>query len=605
MESFEGISSHHALDQSKNEIRIVRLLPSQIFGSPVECELDHVLLEKADYEALSYFWGDPKITQTILVDRRPYPLTINLVCALRYLRYDALPRTLWIDSLCINQTDIEEREREVKRMRHIYAQARDVLIWIGDYNPYSRYEVKKLFDKAKTFSDFRSIEEQCALTRKVGYDEIWSFINELRCFLYNRPWFSRMWVLQEVASRAKPWPKNVGKTPEIMCGHLKLPFSVLMWIDEYWVISTAGRLQMPSLSPTLTSVVGIWEGHQRLFEIPEIPLGRQLAWFLSRVAGFQASDPRDLIYALQGLLTADLPSHLLPNYTKDVRDIFLDCASFIIEDAGILDIIQCNSMATKGLPSWVPDWRRSPWPYPHRKQLEEGKSYAKVFPNQGALEADMIAFTCVERVGTSLKQVHDGQDWFDYWLEFTENIQRQLSRKGEPPPGYESLEEALWLLAIIGDNNERRRVDLESYPIDLIKSRPSWQHGIPRSYSNVNNVIDFERFQIEERLRHMSHSLQNRCFFRCDDGSVGLMAQPDVSPMVNDRVCSVKGLYSEAVLRGVKGGYKVVGQGLRTSFCRRDLQVQEYFNICTKAPIWIWEFHKLWKSQKGSRVLIF
>ncbi|KAI1263547.1 HET-domain-containing protein [Xylariaceae sp. FL1019] len=536
MESFEGISSHHALDETKNEIRIVRLLPSPVFRSPIKCELEYVLLEKAEYEALSYFWGDPKMTQTILVDHRPYPLTINLICALRYLRYDDRPRNLWVDSLCINQTDIEEREREVKRMRHIYTQARDVLIWIGDYNPYSRYQVKRIFDKAQAFSDFSTLAEQRALTKKVGYDEVWSFISELRGFLYDRPWFRRMWVLQEVAVRAKPWPRNLGKTPEVVCGHLKLPFSVLRWIDTYWVTSTTGRLQMPSLSPTLTSVIGIWEGHRRLFEIPEMPLGRQLAWFLSRVADFNTSDPRDLVYALQGLLTADLPSHLLPNYTKDVHDVLIDCAAFIIDDAGILDIIQCNSMATKDLPSWVPDWRRSPWPFPSRKQLEEGKSYAKVSVDQKALEVDMIAFTDVQQVGISLSQVEDSQDWFGHWLEFSENIQRQLDQKGDPPPGYESLEEAIWLLALICDNNERRRVDLESYPIDLMRSRPSWQHGVPSSCGEANGMIDFERLQIEERLGEMSHSLQSRCLFRCDDGSVGLMAQQNVSPMVNDMV---------------------------------------------------------------------
>lgn len=98
---------------------------------------------KPDYDALSYTWGTPEDEETLLVgssakevlDAEASLATLqirqNLAAALRYLRSPHTPRTLWIDAVCINQTDLEERGSQVSRMGSIFKNASRVVVWLG------------------------------------------------------------------------------------------------------------------------------------------------------------------------------------------------------------------------------------------------------------------------------------------------------------------------------------------------------------------------------------------------------------------------------------------------------------------------------------------
>ena len=91
------------------------------------------------YDALSYTWGSPKDPVTAYIPdcdvsqhhRMKFPIGQNLACALRHLRHPDRPRSIWIDAICINQNDIEERNAQVKRMGLIYSLAQQVVIWLG------------------------------------------------------------------------------------------------------------------------------------------------------------------------------------------------------------------------------------------------------------------------------------------------------------------------------------------------------------------------------------------------------------------------------------------------------------------------------------------
>ncbi|KAK3942808.1 heterokaryon incompatibility, partial [Diplogelasinospora grovesii] len=90
------------------------------------------------YEALSYTWGDPRVTEPVLLNGQEYHATTNLRCALEYLRLPDRKRTLWVDALCINQADNDERCREVQRMGDIYSKAERLTVWLGDYGDFKR-----------------------------------------------------------------------------------------------------------------------------------------------------------------------------------------------------------------------------------------------------------------------------------------------------------------------------------------------------------------------------------------------------------------------------------------------------------------------------------
>ncbi|KAF8859326.1 heterokaryon incompatibility, partial [Acephala macrosclerotiorum] len=84
------------------------------------------------YEALSYVWGESDPPCWILCNGQRKSVTPNLGAALRRLRYKEKWRLVWIDAICVNQEDLDERSQQVMLMRNIYSPARRVIVWLGE-----------------------------------------------------------------------------------------------------------------------------------------------------------------------------------------------------------------------------------------------------------------------------------------------------------------------------------------------------------------------------------------------------------------------------------------------------------------------------------------
>ena len=132
------IFAYASLDSKQaDSFRLLSLLPG-LNNSPIECTLRHTRRSAPfqPYEALSYAWGDPNLTNEILVNGLPLSITQNLEHALRSLRQDSgkdgAARTLWVDAICIDQSHVFERNHQVAQMREIYAGVERVVIWLGD-----------------------------------------------------------------------------------------------------------------------------------------------------------------------------------------------------------------------------------------------------------------------------------------------------------------------------------------------------------------------------------------------------------------------------------------------------------------------------------------
>src|SRR6266536_1056308 len=111
---------YQPLNDNAREIRLFTLFPGKDPHS-VSGSLSHAQFEDLPpYEALSYVWGDTNHTRPIRVDQNLLHVTSNLENALRHLRNEVTPRKLWIDAICINQADHEERGIQVNMMREIY-----------------------------------------------------------------------------------------------------------------------------------------------------------------------------------------------------------------------------------------------------------------------------------------------------------------------------------------------------------------------------------------------------------------------------------------------------------------------------------------------------
>ena len=161
------------------QVRLIKLLPGA-WSEPLRCQLFNLLHDTAEYQTLSYVWGSQKVTRTIVVNNRPYPSTFNLESALRHLRErhrDGI--VLWVDALCINQDDTEERTRQVQLMGDIYKMCKKVIVYLGD-----RLDgVNKADGLPPAVVDFsqlpRVLENRTEVRRNVDVVDVFCLLQEL------------------------------------------------------------------------------------------------------------------------------------------------------------------------------------------------------------------------------------------------------------------------------------------------------------------------------------------------------------------------------------------------------------------------------------------
>ena len=136
--------SYKPVDASRGEIRLIELDMDEN-DENVRCKVITTIISNAPaYEALSYTWGSQEGKLPILLNGQRHDITPNLHVALINLRrtftrrYNELhlassePRRLWIDAICINQQDFDERNTQIQLMRSIYANATEVIVWLGE-----------------------------------------------------------------------------------------------------------------------------------------------------------------------------------------------------------------------------------------------------------------------------------------------------------------------------------------------------------------------------------------------------------------------------------------------------------------------------------------
>ena len=115
--------------QAPTSIRVVYVSPNTDSGL-IECSLRHTDLSSG-YVALSYVWGPPDKDHKILVNGKPHLVRNNLYRFLAYARTDCHDKPLWIDAICINQQDVNEKNHQIQMMSNIYSNAKAVIAWLG------------------------------------------------------------------------------------------------------------------------------------------------------------------------------------------------------------------------------------------------------------------------------------------------------------------------------------------------------------------------------------------------------------------------------------------------------------------------------------------
>lgn len=315
-----------------------------------------------DYFALSYTWGDPTRVEEIWVNGQSIRITQNLADCLRVLRkktYIQQGWKVWIDALCINQQDLIERGREVKRMREIYKKSWTPIIWLGgseDGSDEAMSLIKLLADTGARGGVQYVNELTHALYKnpKLFGEGRWRALHQLAV----RRYWSRIWVVQEATMGRYNTPVLCGEKT-ISWSEVSQSFAFMNQTDE--IINVFIRKELEEAS--LPFSYSIWTAFQSAEEIQwlqdrlhgssQVNLYRLLE--LSRT--MFSTDPRDKIYGLLELMPPSLECLVIPDYTAPVSTVYIDFAKATIADSGLLDVMRLRYPSENAaLPSWVPDW---------------------------------------------------------------------------------------------------------------------------------------------------------------------------------------------------------------------------------------------------------
>jgi Heterokaryon incompatibility protein (HET) len=311
--------------QGQNTLRLLKLRPAS--HGDIDCELTEFELTDGDYrdslspssphvpkaesyEAVSWCWGREPLSRSLRIHRKDqaflFRITPNLELALRSLRRKDRARLLWIDAICINQNDMKERNEQVPKMNKIYGQARNVCIWVGEADDKSEMALEFIRTRVLSLWEFDDLCKNPEMSK--SWDALVS--------LMRRPWFSRRWVVQEIA---------LAKRGTLYCGK-----DSISWQDFADAVSLF--VEVESATHRLSEVM---RRDEKFYNIPDffghVPeLGAallvdatsnlfrsgsngkrepllSLEYLVSKYSVFEATQPRDTIYALLAIAKDTIP----------------------------------------------------------------------------------------------------------------------------------------------------------------------------------------------------------------------------------------------------------------------------------------------------------
>ncbi|KAL1865299.1 hypothetical protein Daus18300_007189 [Diaporthe australafricana] len=274
---------------------------------------------------------------------------------------------LWIDALCINQDDLSERENQVTMMGAIYAQARQVIAFLGQADNKSINAMDLMLLVSNCISGNQSLHESATASGMVRLlSEIGPGARDSTCIqgLLSRRWFYRSWVVQEVA---------LGNDPVLICGQHALSWYALWQFLDFNILSfrfpamfkhdpfaldafTTTQFSLPNAAMKVAAHLG-----QRDRYWSQMPF---LAFLSASCISFDCSDSRDRIYAFLGLASAKkYRDALRPDYRIKVEELYIKVARLMLTQGGNIQFLHVAGIGHRrslSLPSWVPDWTSIP-----------------------------------------------------------------------------------------------------------------------------------------------------------------------------------------------------------------------------------------------------
>ncbi|KAJ3564874.1 hypothetical protein NPX13_g7695 [Xylaria arbuscula] len=399
-------------------IRLIRIPPGRFNSGPtddIQIEIEHKPLGTCDYLALSYTWGpatleeqDAANAQIFTTVQRCYPVNCGgeIILVTRSLRdalkriqglvqdprhrfgwsqttnNRAIPEFAWVDGICINQDDLQERTEQIKLMTEIYSLASLTVAYLGELGQHEAqscrgfglavqlgnlYQTVKPWVHLLTLDDIQNPGLYALGGAKVLSRQDWV---EWAIFM-SREWFFRTWVVQE-ATLSGP------ADTYIFCGSLfvlveAVLLSLNLVFDTNWNVAVFTEVATASpRDPRCHRYMQRFAGWLAKAHPHQLVLK---AWHRAAKASFfsmsywqlsltSCSDPRDKIYGSLGLAAEweGLDEALLPvDYRLSVSEVFCRATKYVIMRTGSIEILAAAATRGEkrnphGLPSWCPDY---------------------------------------------------------------------------------------------------------------------------------------------------------------------------------------------------------------------------------------------------------
>lgn len=290
---------------------------------------------RPEFTAVSYTWADSdgnrSLSEEIFLGDSwiPLPITPNCAAALNRLRSGHQAHTFWVDSICIDQLSTDEKSHQVRLMRDIFSRATSVTIFLGaDEDTQDARLMKRTNDSLFYSSNQEDIQWDAPRDHMA-----------VRA-LFDRPYWSRVWVVQEVL---------LSKKAIVVLGKTAVPLQLLL---------KARLLEH--------------DGSTRLFNVPRwlqlgtaLPIGdfQGLSKLLTETSTCLATDPKDMVFALLGLVQGSHLEGLVADYSKSIHEIRIGIAAYFLIRHGQSNILKSavvvrwqSERLVPGSPSWVPSW---------------------------------------------------------------------------------------------------------------------------------------------------------------------------------------------------------------------------------------------------------
>lgn len=359
----------------RGSIRLLVIQPcADEEGQALDCQLEHHAFDdKPSYEALSYTWGTGDETLPLRINGRRAVARKNLVDALRAIRQATEPRTFWVDAICINQGDVEERNQQVLQMKEIYSRAQCVVVWLGEATDGCEAGMQLMRDistglreagNSRIVTVGSTAESGTGTKGTIEREEFLDYYKPVFTLLgdpenvkaldesvqlLSNPWWARMWTLQESV---------LGGRVVVHCGRFSIPLEPFFDLAYFIFLATNFDAWPGAPVDAHVAVREVWRVADLRAHIAErgyisLLLALDSSWNRG------STDPRDKIIGLLGLTRSN--SSLKPDYLSTVARIYRQ--AFIATAAEEKDLTflgllsESRHLRGSDLPTWVPDLR--------------------------------------------------------------------------------------------------------------------------------------------------------------------------------------------------------------------------------------------------------